>query len=80
MDAAVRKLSWVCGIALFFVMSAVGLWYGVPPAACAWRAMLGAAAMIIAVRLAGQVVLRLLIDAIAHDQWRRQQEKNKHSV
>lgn len=55
----------------FFAMSAVGLECGVPVFPCAMRALAGAAGLYILAKLAGKVVLNIVVDAVVRDQSKR---------
>lgn len=75
MEKKAKKAAWISAIIVFFMMMAVGAYVGQPADVCVWRALAGGAAMYAAARAAGQIVIRMLIDAIAQDQFRRQQTK-----
>ncbi len=71
MDKTVKRIAAAAAIVLFFVMAFTGWFCGQEPAVCAWRAMLGAAAIYLTVSIAGNLVMRMLLEAIAQDQARR---------
>jgi len=71
MDRTAKRIAAASAIALFFVMAIAGWLYGQDPAECAWRSMIGAAAIYLAVRVAGNLAIRILIEAMAQDQMRR---------
>lgn len=75
MDKTLRALSIRLSAALFFVMAMVGWLNGHDPAVCAYRAFIGAIVLYGVVRIAGNLAVRILLDAMAQDQARRH---NKH--
>jgi hypothetical protein len=62
-----RRLAGSVAAAGFFALAAVGAASGVPPFVCAWRALLGAAALYVVATVAGRVV----VETIAQDLTRR---------
>lgn len=56
---------------LFFIMALTGWLCGLEPVVCAWRAFIGAITLYLVVRIAGNLVVRILLDAMARDQARR---------
>jgi len=48
----------------FFALAIVGWFSDVPPLTCALRALAGAAAMYVVVRVAGRIVMNIMVDAV----------------
>lgn len=71
MDRTAKRIAAASAIVLFFVMALAGWLYGQEPAECAWRSVIGAAAIYLAVRIAGNLTIRIIIEAMAQDQMRR---------
>jgi len=76
MDKATRAIAVRLSVLLFFIMALTGWLYGQEPVVCAWRAMIGATALYLVVRIAGNLVVRMLLEAMAQDQARRREQKH----
>ena len=74
MDKTLRALSVRLSAALFFVMALAGWLNGHDPAVCAYRAFIGAIVLYAVVRIAGNLAVRILLDAMVQDQSRRQKK------
>jgi hypothetical protein len=77
MDRTLRHIARRCAIAVFFLMALTGWLCGQEPAVCAWRGILGAAAMYLVVRTAAAIIIHVLIDAMAQSEARKTQLKDK---
>ena len=71
MDKTTRAIAIRLSVMLFFIMALTGWFCGHEPAVCAARAVIGAATLYLVVRIAGNLVVRMLIEAMAKDQARR---------
>jgi hypothetical protein len=60
-----KNIAWRCAIAVFFLMTLTGWICGQEPAVCAWRGISGAVAMYAVVRIAGAIIINVIIDAMA---------------
>ena len=76
MDKTLRTIAVQLAALLFFVMALTGWLYGHAPVVCAQRAFIGAAALYLLVRIAGNLAVRILVEAMAQDQMRRRQKNN----
>jgi hypothetical protein len=74
MDKTTRKIAVRLAVALFFVMALVGWISGHEPAEIARRAAIGAVALYLVAQIAGNLAMRVLLEAMARDQARRQQQ------
>ena len=70
-----KNIAWRCAIAVFFLMTLTGWFCRQEPAVCAWRGILGAVAMYAVVRMAGAVIIGVLIDAMARSEAQKMQPK-----
>ncbi len=73
----IKRIAVRAAVLLFFVMAGVGWACGLSPGTCSARALWGACACYVLVRFAGQLVIRVLIAALADDQLRRYQDRNQ---
>jgi hypothetical protein len=64
----IKKIAIQTAVLLFFAMSLVGWVCGLPTSTCASRAAIGATATFVIVRLAGQLIVRVLVNAIIDQQ------------
>ena len=74
MDRSILKTARLAAIMAFFVMALVGWFSHGDPAVCAWRGVIGAIVMYAAVRIAGAMFIKILIDAMVRDEMK----KNNH--
>jgi hypothetical protein len=72
-----HQLAVQIAVLLCFVMGGIGWACGLEPATCASRAALGAAAAYGLIRLAGKLVVKVLVGALVEDQIRRKQLKEQ---
>jgi hypothetical protein len=77
MDKTIRNVARRSAIAVFFVMALMGWFCRQEPAVCAWRGVLGAAAMYLVVRIAGAIIVSVLIDAMAQNESQKIQQGDK---
>jgi len=75
MHRYVNQVAVQAGVLLFFVIGVVGWCCGLQPETCASRAVAGAAAVYVVVRVAGKLVVQVLVAALVEDQLRRKQSK-----
>ena len=75
MDKITRSIAIRLAVVLFFVMGLVGWMSGHEPAVCAWRAFVGAFIIYLTLRVAGNLVVRMLLEAMARQQVRRDQKQ-----
>lgn len=71
MHQSIKRIAIRIAVLLFFVMAIVGWTSGLEPATCASRALAGAVAVYFLIRLAGVLVIRVLIGALVDEQVRR---------
>lgn len=57
-------MSTSIAVAGFFVLAGVGCLSGVDPLTCGIRAVIGAAAMYVLAKMAGRIVLKIMVDAV----------------
>lgn len=76
MDKNAQAAAIQLAVLIFFVMALAGWLWGCSPAACGARALGGAVVMYAVVRIAGRIVVKILIDAIADRQVQRQMKKD----
>jgi len=76
MDKTLRTIAVQLAALLFFVMALTGWLYGHAPGVCVRRAFIGAAAIYLVVRVAGNLAVRILVEAMAQDHIRRRQKNN----
>ena len=74
MDKIIRSIAIRLAVLLFFIMGLAGWLSGHEPAVCAQRALTGAAVLYVALRVAGNLVTRVLLEAMARDHARREQK------
>lgn len=67
----------IMAVMAFFVMASVGIFCGLTPATCCWRAFSGAVFFYIAVTIAGKSVLAIIIDSIAQSKMEKELEDNQ---
>jgi hypothetical protein len=79
MDKTIRNIAIRVSVLLFFVMALVGWICGHEPVVCTQRALIGATALYLTVRIAGNLIMRILVDAMAREQALRHNRKNQHS-
>ena len=77
MEQKVRMISIQLAVLIFFAMALTGWLWGCSPAVCGTRALGGAIVMYIVVQIAGRIVLKIIIDAIAESQVRKQANKDE---
>lgn len=67
MDKTTRQVAVILAALVFFVMALAGWLSGHEPAVCARRGMIGAVILYLTVRVAGNLVLRILVAAMIDD-------------
>lgn len=77
LNQSIQRTAVRIAVLLFFVMAVVGWLSGLEPATCASRALMGAVVVFFTVRLAGKLVIRVLVGALVEDQVRRRQQQGK---
>lgn len=73
MHKPVNRIAVQSAVPLFFVISVLGWFCGLEPAVCAERAALAALAAFVVIKLAGKMVMKVLVGALVEDQVRRKQ-------
>lgn len=76
MDKTLRAIAIRLSAMLFFIMALTGWLCGHEPGVCAQRALIGAVALYLVVRIAGNLAVRILLEAMARDQ--AQRRKNEY--
>jgi hypothetical protein len=66
-----KNIAWRCAIAVFFLMTLTGWFWGQEPEVCAWRGIIGGIAMYAVVRIVGVVVIEIIIDTMARSEARK---------
>ncbi|HDS85556.1 MAG TPA: hypothetical protein ENN97_10230 [Phycisphaerales bacterium] len=79
MDKTIRNIAIRLSAMLFFVMALIGWLSGLEPMVCTQRALIGAAALYLTVCIAGNLIVRILVDAMAQDRARRRHRKNQQT-
>ncbi len=64
MFESIRSTSMLFAVVTFFVMAVIGMFSGLTPATCCWRAFSGAVVFYIIVTIAGKSVLSIIISSI----------------
>jgi len=59
-----RRAAAILAVVAFFGMAVIGAASGAPPFTCAVRALAGAAITYVLMRVAGRIVVNILVDAI----------------
>lgn len=70
-----KNIAWRCAISVFFLMTLTGWFCGQEPSVCAWRGIAGAVAMYAVVRMAGSIIIGVLIDAMARSEAQKMQPR-----
>ncbi|MHC5083874.1 MAG: hypothetical protein ACYTET_08065 [Planctomycetota bacterium] len=73
----IKRVAVQIAVLIFFVMALTGWISGHPIATCASRALLGAVAIYCIVRVAGQLVVKVIISALVDEQVRQREETNQ---
>jgi hypothetical protein len=76
-EKKIKQVAIQAAVLLFFVMAGVGWGCGLSPSVCSTRAFLGACAIYIFMRTAGQLVIRVLMSAFVDEQLKRYQDRNQ---
>lgn len=76
MEKNVQATAVQLAVLIFFAMAIAGWLCGCSPAACAARAFGGAVVMYTVVKIGGRMVVKILIDAIADSQMKKQASKD----
>ncbi len=79
MDKPIRQIAVCLAVLLFFLMAAAGWLSGHEPAVCTQRALVGAVVLYLATRVAGNLVMRILVQAMAQDRMRDHRTKTTHN-
>jgi hypothetical protein len=72
-----RKAASISSIIVFFAMAIIGMASGTPPFTCSLRALAGAAIAFLLVRVAGRIVVRILVDALMGSLASTSEEKDR---
>ena len=75
----IKRVAVQVAVVIFFLMALAGWISGHPIATCASRAFWGAAVFYCIVRFAGQLVVKVLINALVDEQVRQQEEAKQGS-
>ncbi|MCE5186607.1 MAG: hypothetical protein LLF76_10830 [Planctomycetaceae bacterium] len=75
LNQCINRIAIRMAVLLFFIMAVVGWACGLEPASCASRAIAGAAAIYVVIRIAGQMVVRILIGSLVDEQVRLRRAK-----
>jgi hypothetical protein len=59
-----NKAAYILAILVFFAMAIIGVACGTSPFTCSLRALAGAAIAFLLVRVAGRIVVKILVDAL----------------
>jgi hypothetical protein len=59
-----KRTAVAVAVLSFFVLALVGWACGIPPHACAIRALVGAAVLLVLVRMAGSILIDMAVDAL----------------
>ena len=76
MEKNVQATAIQLAVLIFFAMAIASWFFGCSPGACAARAFGGAVVMYAVVKIAGRMVVKILIDAIADSQMKKQTSKD----
>ena len=71
-----KRVAVSIAVAGFFVLAFVGWASGLPPEQCALKASLGAVVMFVLARIAGAVIVDLMVAAIVQNAAKRGEERN----
>ena len=78
MEQKVRATAIQLAVLVFFVMAVTGCLWKCSPAVCAARAFGGAVVMYWVIRIAGRLVIRILIDAMVDSHMQKQTRENEN--
>ncbi len=67
----------ILAVAAFFVMAAVGIFSGLTPATCCWRAFSGAILFYIAVTITARSVLSIVISSMIESKMNKEIEDDQ---
>lgn len=71
MDKTLRAIAVRLSAMLFFIMALTAWFCGHEPVVCAHRALIGAITLYLVVRIAGNLTVRILLEAMAQDRLHR---------
>jgi len=71
-DEKIRTVAVQLAVLAFFIMAVTGWMHKCSPAACAARSLAGAGVMYAVIRIAGHLILSILINAMAESQVKKQ--------
>ena len=77
MFESIRSTSMILAVAAFFVMAAVGIFSGLTPATCCWRAFSGAILFYIAVTITARSVLSIVISSMIESKMNKEIEDDQ---
>ncbi len=78
MDKTILRIARIAAIMAFFVMALAGWFCHGDPAVCAWRGIIGAIVMYTAVRIAGAMLVKIVIDAMVRDEMKKNNHGDKY--
>jgi hypothetical protein len=78
MDKTIQRIARIAAIMAFFVMALAGWFSHGDPAVCAWRSIIGAIVMYTAVRIAGAMLVKIVIDAMVRDEMKKNNHGDKY--
>ncbi len=71
MDKTILKIARIAAIMAFFIMALAGWFSQGDPAVCAWRGIIGAIVMYAAVRIAGAMLMKIIIDTMVREEMKK---------
>jgi hypothetical protein len=77
MDKTITKYAKMAAVLVFFVMGLAGWCCSNDPAVCAWRGLIGAIVMYVAVRIAGAILTSVIINAAVQDELKKNSAGDK---
>ena len=73
----IKRIAVQVAVLLFFTMAVVGWACGLSPGTCSARALFGACVGYVLIRIAGRLIVRVLIWALVDEQVKRYQGRNQ---
>ena len=77
MFESIRSTSMLFAVVTFFVMAVIGMFSGLTPATCCWRAFSGAVLSYIAITIASKSVLSIIINSMVKSKMNQETEDNQ---
>ncbi len=76
MEKQIRNVAVSFAVITFFLMAGVGWFFGLSPAVCCNRALIGAAIAYTVVSMSGKIVIRIILGQIVDSQYGRDEHKD----